>query len=162
MGSICVDVASYHFKKNGSDLVRAASLGSSICTGIYDPAVKTGGLYIFVFPDSSQATSVDPDKYPLLYADTGLMKFFSEARNEYKIDLEHAKIAVCGGAHFLDAFGGGQLGKKNCEAACQFFEKIGIKPGLIQIGGLENYSLEINLKTGELQVEVCSGEVKTL
>lgn len=162
MRSVCVDVATYHFRKTGADLVRAPSLGSSICTGIYDPAVKTGGMYIFVFPDSSKATSVDPGKYPLLYADTGLRKFLREARNEYKMDLESAKIAVCGGAHFLDAFGGGQLGRLNCKAASRFFEDMGIKPGLIQIGGLENYSMEINMQTGELQIETCEGKIKKI
>jgi chemotaxis receptor (MCP) glutamine deamidase CheD len=161
MQIVTVDVASLHFENSETDLIQARSLGAGVCTGIYDPGSRIGGAYIFIFPDSSN-TSVDPDEHPLLFADTGLKRFFQAARNDYGMYVKEAKIAVCGGACFLDAIGDGHLGERNCEAAWRFFEAEGIRPGLILIGGMENYCLEIDLKLGELRVEMLGGGIKRI
>lgn len=161
MKTTTVEVANFSFGEDGEQLLQAPSLGASVGIGVYDPERRIGGLYSFIFPDSSQSSSLDPAQHPLIFADTGIKQFFEAAR-EKGIALENAKIAVCGGASFLDAFGGGNLGKRNAEAVCKLLAKARIKPRLVKVGGINNCSLELDLLAGVLRVEIYGEATKEI
>ena len=150
-----VEVATFKFAKKGSRILQAESLGSAVGIGLYDTVNKKGGIYTFMFPDSTQATT-DLSQYPLLFADTGLRKFFIAAY-EYGIILDLAKVVVCGGAHFLDIIGGFNLGEKNCRAIENWLQLAGVGVDLKDIGGIENRTLEVNFKTGIVRV-ICTDD----
>jgi chemotaxis protein CheD len=152
---INVDIASFEIKKKGQQTLQVQSLGAAVGIGLYDSNAGIGGIYAFMFPDSAQA-STDLSELPLLFANTGLQRFFSAAA-EGGANVQRAKIAVCGGADFLDMMGSFTLGQKNCAAIKNWLEQIDIKPDLMELGGMENRTLDLNLQTGTFRIS-CAGD----
>lgn len=157
MSIIPVDVAQVAFSQEASATMRASSLGSSIGVGIYDPEAKAGGLFVFIFP-SSQGSPIDPSEHPYLFADTGIKQFLAEARDR-KIDLDRARIAVAGGAKLFDAMGIFGLGEKNTQAIEEVLAIHSIKPALMDVGGMPNRTLQLDLARGKLQVRTYGADI---
>lgn len=153
MKTVTIDLATIYLGEGQDLLVQASSLGANVGIGIYHPILQVGGVYSFILPDSTQSMALDPHKHPLIFADTGLKTFFDMARAKGIGDFSQAKIAVCGGASFLDAFGGQNLGERNCRAAKRFFTQQKVDPGLFRLGGNHNYGLALDFAAGVLRVE---------
>lgn len=135
------------------------SLGSCLGVAVYDPVAHVGGLLHLMLPDSS----IDPikaAKQPGMFVDSGVPALFRLAY-QFHAEKHRMRIYVAGGAQIMDAAGHFNIGKRNCEAVAKLFAEHHLQVSAWEVGGLNNRSMYLNVKTGQVTLKV-SGQISEM
>jgi chemotaxis protein CheD len=129
----------------GASLVTYA-LGSCIAVAIHDPVAGVGGLLHFMLPDSSIGRS-KAEQNPWMFADTGIPLLF---RSAYELGAARGRLVVhtAGGAQVCDDRGVFNIGKRNCDALRQIFQRAGIQLRGEVLGGKVSRSVRLDIASG--------------
>jgi chemotaxis receptor (MCP) glutamine deamidase CheD len=107
-----VNFSELKISSNPAETLVAFSIGSGIAVSMYDAATQVGGLLNFVLPDSSEIVCERVNRFPFMFADTGILAFL-EALNDIDVKTETLKVVIAGGAHILDQTADFNIGLKN-------------------------------------------------
>jgi len=146
-----IGVSDMKVSGNPGDTLITYSLGSCIGISIYDPYVKAGGILHFMLPDSN----LDHEKAlknPFMFADTGILELL-RAASELGARKQCMKVIIAGGARILDEKGFFNIGKKNYQAAKQFFAKHHLTATYEDVGGKVNRTITLSIKTGHTMIK---------
>jgi chemotaxis protein CheD len=139
---------------NGDSLV--AVLGSCIGIALYHPRHHVGALAHVVLPDSHSRTGP-----PAKFADTAVPYLLQLLKNE-GVNTAGLIVRLAGGASMFASSGPMQIGTANLEAVTAALEKAGLRVASSHVGGAKGRRVELNCRTGELQIEVSGALVATL
>jgi len=138
----------------------AFSIGSGIAVSMYDAAAKVGGLLNFVLPDSSKIGPGRVNRYPFMFADTGILAFL-EALNDINAKTETLKVVIAGGAQILDQTADFNIGLKNYRAITSILARQNIIIQYEDIGGSSKRALSLDIGSGCNMIQIAGqGEVK--
>ena len=155
-----VNFSEMKISRNPAETLVAFSIGSGIGVTAFDPASGAGGLFHFMLPDSTQAAGVDPNKVPLMFADTGV-PFFVQALFEQGIHLDRMKVVIAGGAHIMDQTGMFNIGEKNYGALKSGLADYDVSIHHEDIGGTDSRTLSLEIGNGSSCIKIFGqGEVK--
>jgi chemotaxis protein CheD len=161
MQTTIVDVADIRFSDNPKDILEAPSLGSCVGLMVFDPMINTGGVVVYVLPDSNEIHNPKLDEQPYLFADTALISFF-QAAIEKGIRLERSKRVLVGGGQVLGQMGDFNLGIRNSQAALETLSKLELEPTHQRVGGAVNRTAALHIKTGMVHISVAGKETEQL
>lgn len=133
--------------QNPAETLVAFSIGSGIVVSIYDRITRTGGMLSFVLPESSTMSPDKAQRYPNMFADTGLPALF-EAFLDMGAKTENIKIVIAGGAHIMDQKAEFNIGLKNHQAVSAFFMNKNLGIDHEDIGGISRRTLSLDIATG--------------
>ena len=155
---VIVGVADMKVINDTEAVLTTYSLGSCIGLIIYDPIVKVGGLLHYMLPESS----LDGDKAkknPYMFGDTGIPLLFKEA---YKLGAKKNRIKnfVVGGAQILDQKGLFNIGQRNFTLLRKMFWKNNVMIDFQEVGGNDNRTVKLEIKTGQVLVKKSGGEFR--
>ena len=125
----------------------AFSIGSGIAVSMYDAVTQVGGLLNFVLPDSSKIGSERVNRYPYMFADTGILAFL-EALNDIDAKTETLKVVIAGGAQILDQTADFNIGLKNYRALTSILNHKNLRIHYEDIGGSSKRTLGLNIGSG--------------
>jgi chemotaxis protein CheD len=155
-----VNFSEMRISRDPAETLVAFSIGAGIGVTAFDPAMGIGGILNFILPDSTNANGVDPEKVPLMFADTGV-PFFMNAFLEHGASAKSMKLVVAGGAHILDQTGRFNIGQKNLEALKTCLARYSLKIQHEDIGGTCSRTLSLEIGSGCSCIKVFGqGEVK--
>lgn len=155
-----VNFSELKISTNTAETLVAFSIGSGIAVSIYDAVTRVGGLLNFVLPDSSQIGSGRENRYPYMFADTGIMAFL-EALNDINAKTETLKVVIAGGAQILDQTADFNIGLKNYRALTSILSGKNLKIHYEDIGGSSKRSLSLDINSGCNIIQIAGqGEVK--
>lgn len=152
---IVVGVGDMAASNNVNMTVSTYALGSCIGIVAFDPFVSAGGLLHIMLPDST----LSPDKahnQPSMFADTGF-KVFWDALASLRVEKRRVKIILAGGASVLSQSDMFKIGERNGVAIKNILQKEGIPIFAEELGGLNNRTLHLSLKTGVVEVKYPTG-----
>lgn len=161
MKTTIVDVADTRFSSNPKDILEAPSLGSCVGLMVFDPMINTGGVVVYVLPDSNEIQNPKLDEQPYLFADTALINFF-QAAIEKGIRLERSKRVLVGGGQVLGQMGDFNLGIRNIQAALETLSKLELEPTHKCVGGAVNRTAALHIRTGMVHISVAGKETEQL
>ena len=157
---IAVNFSEMRISSNPAETLVAFSIGSGIGVAVFDPVSGVGGVLNFMLPDSTQANGIDPEKVPLMFADTGV-PFFVKALFEQGTRPDRMKVIIAGGAHIMDQAGLFNIGKKNYEAIKSGLADHDMKIHYEDIGGTTSRTLSLDIGNGCSCIKIFGqGEVK--
>jgi len=155
-----VNSSEMRISSNPAETLVAFSVGSGIGVTVFDPACGIGGILNFMLPDSTKANGVNPEKLPLMFADTGL-PFFLKALFEQGARPDSMKVVIAGGAHIMDQVGIFNIGEKNYEALKNGLANYDLKIQHQDIGGTTSRTLSLEIGSGCSCIKIFGqGEVK--
>ena len=155
-----VNLSEMKVSSNPTETLVAFSIGSGIGVAVHDPVSGIGGVLNFMLPDSTKANGINPEKVPLMFADTGV-PFFIKALLEQGAQPDRMKVVIAGGAHILDQTGIFNIGDKNCQALKTSLASYGIKIHHQDIGGTSSRTLSLEIGSGGSCIKIFGqGEVK--
>ena len=155
-----VNFSEMKISSNPAETLVAFSIGAGIGMTTFDPLSRAGGMLNFMLPDSTRANGVNPEKVPLMFADTGV-PFFLNALIEQGIRPNRMKVVVAGGAHIMDQSGAFNIGQKNFEALNHCLAGYDIAIQHEDIGGISSKTLSLDIGTGCSRIKIFGqGEVK--
>ena len=138
----------------------AFSIGSGIAVSMYDAVTQVGGLLNFVLPDSLKIGSERVNRYPYMFADTGILAFL-EALNDIDAKTETLKVVIAGGAQILDQTADFNIGLKNYRALTSILNRQNLRIHYEDIGGSSKRTLGLNIGSGCSIIQTAGqGEVK--
>lgn len=161
MNTTVVDVADIQFSNNPEDILEVPSLGTCVGLMIFDPEIHTGGVVVYILPDSDEIQSPKLDNQPCLFADTAIIHFL-QAAIEQGIRPERSKRIVVGGGQVLGQTGNFNLGARNGQAALDTLTKLGLEPTHQSMGGTANRSVALHIKSGQVEISVAGEETELL
>lgn len=134
--------------RNPVETLVAFSIGSGIGISIYDPVAVIGGVLNFILPESTNLNPAKREKYPFMFADTGIPAFLKSL-----IDLGansvHMKVVIAGGARILDQTGAFDIGHQNYQAAKSIIGANGLDIHYEDIGGIHCRTLRLEMSNGQ-------------
>ena len=148
-----VNFSEMKLSSNPAETLVAFSIGSGIGVTAFDPVSGVGGLFNFMLPDSTRAAGVDPEKSPLMFADTGV-PFFVQALFEQGIHPDRMKVVIAGGAHIMDQTGMFNIGEKNYGALKSVLASYDIKIHHEDIGGTNSRTLSLEIGSGSSCIKI--------
>ena len=148
-----VNFAEMKISGNSVETLVAFSIGSGIGLTIHDPVCGVGGVLHFMLPDSSLANGVNPEKVPLMFADTGVPVFLN-ALDAQGTHPDKMKVVIAGGAQILDQAGIYNIGQKNYLALKSILERYGLKIHHESIGGTSSRTLSLAIKSGCSSIKI--------
>ena len=148
-----VNLSEMKISRNPAETLVAFSIGSGIGVTVFDPVSSVGGLFNFMLPDSTQATGVNPEKVPLMFADTGV-PFFVQALFEQGIQLDRMKVVIAGGAHIMDQTGLFNIGEKNYGALKNGLANYDVTIHHEDIGGTNSRKLSLEIGSGSSCIKI--------
>jgi chemotaxis protein CheD len=155
-----VNFSEMKISNNPAETLVAFSIGSGIGLAVFDPISGIGGVLNFMLPDSTKANGVNPEKVPLMFADTGV-PFFIKALLEQGAQPDRMKVVIAGGGHILDQTGIFNIGEKNCTALKKGLANYGLKIHHEDTGGTHSRTLCLEIGSGISCIKVFGqGEVK--
>ena len=157
---INVGVADMKVSNDLEVVLTTYSLGSCIGLVIYDPMVKVGGLLHYMLPESS-LDGVKAKKNPYMFGDTGIPLLFKET---YKLGAKKNRIKtiVVGGAQILDQKGLFNIGQRNFTLLRKMFWKNNVMIDFQDVGGNNNRTIKLGVKTGEILLKTSGGEFRKI
>ena len=161
MAITVVDVADIQFSNRPDDILEVPSLGACIGLWLYDPTINTGGVVVYILPDSSEIQSRKTEALPYMFADTAIL-YFLEAAIEKGIRPERSKRVIVGGGQVLGQTGNLDLGARNGRAALDTLAKLGLPPTHQSIGGVVNRTASLHIKTGMVHISAAGEEIEQL
>ena len=133
-------------------MVLEAYLGTCVGVAIYDPVVGVGGLIHLLLPEpATPDNSFQPEKY----ASTGFPPFI-QALYDHGATTENMKACIAGGAlvgPISDTDFAMDIGGRTAERVMQLITAEDIHIEKLETGGFFTCRLELNLKTGEFNIE---------
>lgn len=155
-----VNFSEMKISSNPAETLVAFSIGSGIGVTVFDPISGVGGVLNFMLPDSTQSNGIDPEKVPLMFADTGV-PFFVKALFEQGVHLDRLKVVIAGGAHIMDQTGMFNIGAKNHTALKNSLATYALKIRHEDIGGTNIRTLSLEIVSGSSCIKIFGqGEVK--
>lgn len=156
---IVVGVGDMAVSNNTNMTISTYALGSCIGVVAFDPFVGVGGILHIMLPNSN----LSPEKaltQPSMFADTGWTTFW-QAMTSLRAEKRRIKIILAGGASVLSQSDMFKIGERNAAAVHAILEKEGFPIVAEEIGGLNNRTLHLQLKTGSVEIKYPTG-IKTL
>lgn len=147
---VVVGVGELAVSNNPQVTLSTYALGSCVAVIIYDPFTRGGGLLHLMLPDSSIAPA-KAARQPAMFADTGLPALF-DALAGIKVDRVRSKIFLAGGACVLDGPDTFRIGERNSAAVQTMFAARGTRIAGLDLGGVSNRTIHLELSTGLLTV----------
>ncbi|NPV87569.1 MAG: chemotaxis protein CheD [Anaerolineae bacterium] len=149
--SIAIGLAELKVSRNPDDVLVAFGLGSCIGVGMYDPAVRVGGLLHAVLPFNSDTKELSPK-----YVDTGIALLLDELT---KVGAVKNRLItkVAGGANMLNVSSlssSFDIGNRNIEAMHATLAKLGIKPKSEEVGGKIGRTVRLYIATGKMTLRM--------
>jgi chemotaxis protein CheD len=155
-----VNFCELKISQNPAESLVAFSIGSGIVVSIYDPAIKAGGMLSFVLPESQAMLPQKAERHPYMFADTGLPVLL-EALMDAGSKTENTKVVIVGGAQIMDQKAEFNIGLKNCQAACAFFENNDLRIDYQDTGGISRRTLSLDIGSGFNTIQTLGqGEVQ--
>jgi chemotaxis protein CheD len=142
-----VNFCELKISRNPAETLVAFSIGSGIAVSIYDPATRTGGMLSFVLPDSLTMLPEKVERYPYMFADTGLPALL-EAFRDIGGKTENIKIVIAGGAQIMDQKAEFNIGLKNHQAVTEFFVNENLSIDHEDVGGISRRTLSLDIGSG--------------
>ena len=142
-----VNFCELKISRNPAETLVAFSIGSGMVVSIYDPAVKAGGILSFVLPESCAMPLQKAERYPFMFADTGLPAFL-EALQDIGATTENFKVVIAGGAQIIDQNVEFNIGQKNCRVVIAFFADRNIRIEHEDTGGISRRTLSLDIGSG--------------
>ena len=152
---IVVGVGDMAASNNTNMTISTYALGSCVGVVAYDPFVSAGGILHIMLPDST----LSPDKafaQPSMFADTGWTTFW-QALTSLRVEKRRIKVILAGGASVLSQSDMFKIGERNAAAIHAILEKEGIPVMAEELGGLNNRTLHLQLKTGTVEIKYPDG-----
>lgn len=156
---IVVGVGDMAVSNNTNMTISTYALGSCIGVVAFDPFVNVGGILHIMLPTSA----LSPDKalsQPSMFADTGWASFW-QAMTSLRAEKRRLKIILAGGASVLSQSDVFKIGERNAAAVHAILEKEGLQVVAEELGGLNNRTLHLQMKTGSVEIKYPTG-TKTL
>jgi chemotaxis protein CheD len=155
-----VNFSELKISANTAETLVAFSIGSGIGVSMHDAVAKVGGLLNFVLPDSSKIWSERENRFPYMFADTGLLAFL-EALNDVDAKTERLKVVIAGGAQILDQTSDFNIGLKNHQALISILSRKNLTIQHEDIGGSQRRTLCLDIDSGCSTIQTAGqGEVR--
>lgn len=155
-----VNFSELKISTNTAETLVAFSIGSGIAVSMYDAVTKVGGLLNFVLPDSSKIWSEGENRFPYMFADSGILAFL-EALNDINVKTETLKVVIAGGAQILDQTSDFNIGLKNYRAITSILSRKNLIIHHEDIGGSSKRALSLDIGSGCNIIQIAGqGEVK--
>ncbi len=155
-----VNFSEMKISSNPAETLVAFSIGSGIGVTGFDPVSGVGGIINFMLPDSTRANGVNPEKVPLMFADTGV-PFFIKALFAQGTRPDRIKVVIAGGAHILDQTGAFNIGEQNYKILKSVLANHDLKIHHEDIGGTISRTLSLEIGSGCSCIRIFGrGEVK--
>lgn len=148
---IVVGVGDMAVSNNTNMTISTYALGSCVGVVAYDPFVSAGGILHIMLPDST----LSPDKaasQPSMFADTG-WKVFWQSLLSLRAEKRRIKIILAGGASVISQSDMFKIGERNAVAIKALLLKEGLSTVAEELGGLNNRTLHLQLKTGSVEIK---------
>ena len=133
---------------NPVETLVAFSIGSGIGISVYDPVSVVGGILNFILPDSTNLNPAKHEKYPFMFADTGITAFL-KALIDSGADFGRMKVVIAGGAQVLDQSGVFNIGHQNYQAAKSIIGSNRLPIHHEDIGGNHSRTLRLEMSSGK-------------
>jgi chemotaxis protein CheD len=154
-----VNFSELKISTNTAETLVAFSIGSGIAVSMYDAVTKVGGLLNFVLPDSSKIWSERENRFPYMFADTGILAFL-EALNDINAKIEKLKVVIAGGAQILDQTSDFNIGLQNYRAITSILSSKNLIIHYEDIGGSSKRTLSLDINSGCNVIQIAGqGEV---
>lgn len=140
---------------NTNMTISTYALGSCIGVVAYDPFVSAGGILHMMLPDST-LSSEKAMSQPSMFADTGWNVFW-QALTSLRAEKRRIKIVLAGGASVLSQSDMFKIGERNALAIKTILQREGIPTVAEELGGLNNRTLHLQLKTGSVEIKYPTG-----
>ena len=155
-----VNFSELKISANTAETLVAFSIGSGIGVSMHDAVAKVGGLLNFVLPDSSKIWSERENRFPYMFADTGLLSFL-EALNNVDAKTKRLKVVIAGGAQILDQTSDFNIGLKNHQALISILFRKNLTIQHEDIGGSQRRTLCLDIDSGCSTIQTAGqGEVR--
>ena len=148
-----VDVSEVKFSRDAQETLLAPSLGSCIAVSAYDQSRHAGGVVIFMLPNAQELAFSAGDAHPYMFADTAIPNFV-RAAERFGLDKAAMTFGVVGGGQMMGQAGRSDVGGRNSDMAHRLLSALGIRPGLVDVGGRRNRTLTLRIADGEIEVDV--------
>jgi chemotaxis protein CheD len=152
---IVVGVGDMAVSNNTNMIISTYALGSCVGVVVYDPFVSVGGILHVMLPDST----LSPDKaamQPSMFADTG-WRVFWQSLVSLRAEKRRVKVVIAGGASVLSQSDMFKIGERNAAAIKRILQEEGIPTFAEELGGLNNRTLHLQLKTGTVEIKYPTG-----
>lgn len=125
------------------DVIVTHALGSCIGIAVHDPENHIGGILHYMLPLST----VDPEKNPLMFGDTGIPLLFEEA---YKLGAkkDRLRVVMAGGAQVFEERDFFDIGKRNTVIARKLFWKNNVLIAAENVGGHAPRTMYLEIGSG--------------
>ena len=145
---------------SATETLVAFSIGSGMGISIYDPVSAVGGILNFILPESTNLNPAKSEKYPFMFADTGIPAFLM-ALIDLGAQSAHMKVVIAGGAHVLDQTGAFNIGHQNYQAAKSIMDANRLSIHYKDIGGIHPRTLRLEMSSGKSFINLPDqGEIK--
>ena len=153
-------IAGFAFSTCHSEVVVALSVGTGVAVGMIDRTKKVAGILHTLLPDSG----TDPMRRrvrPRLFVDSGIEHLLDEMKKR-GARSERIETYLVGGALVLGATNELKIGQRNCDAAKETLEKLGLKPSIELTQDYANRSLFLPVGDQSPRVTVTGKEDRTV
>ena len=134
------------------------ALGSCVALVGYEPRLRVGGIIHMMLPTRSLDNS-GIQRSPSRFVETGIPMFFKAMRKMGAMP-KNLKFALFGGSNppkgQTDHF---KIGQRNAELSMRMLQKFQLDVSFTDLGGDENRTVHLTLKTGEIVVRRASGNL---
>lgn len=138
--------------------VSTYALGSCVALVGYEPKLCVGGIIHIMLPTRRLDNSGQPAS-PAKFVDSGIPMFFQAMRKMGAMP-KNLSLALFGGANTqknqTDHF---KIGQRNSELSIRMLQKFQLDIAYTDLGGFENRTIHLTLKTGEVLVRRPSGNL---
>lgn len=138
--------------------VSTYALGSCVALVGYEPNLKIGGIIHMMLP-ARRLDSAGQASSPARFVDSGIPMFFQAMRKMGAMP-RNLKLAVFGGANaqknHVDHF---KIGQRNTELSMRMLQKFQLNVSYTDLGGFENRTIHLTLKSGKVVVRRPSGNL---
>jgi chemotaxis protein CheD len=148
-----VNFSEMKISSNPVETLVAFSIGSGIGLTVHDPVCCVGGVLHFMLPDSTIANSINLEKVPFMFADTGVPAFL-KALVEQGVQPERLKIVVAGGAQVPGQNGIFNIGQKNYEVLIRILSNHDLRIHHENIGGTSSRTLSLSIESGRSSIRI--------
>jgi chemotaxis protein CheD len=155
--SIAIGLAELKISKNPDDVLVAFGLGSCLGIGMYDPAIRVGGMLHAVLPKNLEGQDLTSK-----YVDSGIELLLEQI---LKAGANRSRLVVrmAGGANMLNVSSLSNtfdIGNRNIESANKTFTKLGIKLKSIEVGGKIGRTVRLYVTNGRMTLRMMGEQEK--
>jgi chemotaxis protein CheD len=144
-----VNFSEMRISNNPAETLVAFSIGSGIGIAIYDPVAFVGGLLNFILPNSATIRSAMNEKYPFMFADTGIPAFLT-ALQALGAKTDEMKVVIAGAAQVMDQTGVFNIGQNNYQATKSILFGCKLCIQHEDIGGIHPRTLKLKIDSGDI------------